>query len=191
MNLGLKDKVIVTGGGAGSIGSVTCKLLEEKGAEVIVADLKNGIDLSKPDKVKKFFKKLHNKYPSLYGYCSFVYGGGGESGLVNASPYEIKREINNTLLAAVYPIQEAVKWMKKTGGGHIVIVSSINSTLGLNEFAYDIAKGGLNRIGPDIATAYGKYNIYAITICLGTIIGTPSWKGTGSRRLSFAHANNG
>ena len=67
--------------------------------------------------------------------------------------------------------------MKETGGGHIVIVSSINSVLGLNEFAYDAAKGALNRIAPDIATSCGQYGIYAVTLCLGTIGGTPSWKG--------------
>lgn len=177
MEIDLKDKVIIVGGGAGGIGSVLCNLLRKEKAQVVVADLKTGIDLGNPKKVKDFFTSLRRRYEKLDGFCSLVYGGGGESGIIETSSAEIGQEINGTLLAAVYPIQETIKWMKEKGGGHIVVVSSVNSVLGLDEFAYDLAKGALNRIAPDIATSCGKYGIYAVTLCLGTVGGTPSWRG--------------
>lgn len=188
MELGLKNQVIVIGGGAGGIGSALYKVLAQEGAQVFVADLVNGIDLGSPQPVKDFFADLRRKHRKLYGYCSLVYGGGGESGIIDATPTEIQGEIHGTLLAAVYPIQEAIRWMKETGGGHIVVVSSINSVLGLNEFAYDLAKGALNRIAPDIATSCGKYGIYAVTLCLGTVGGTPSWAGKEDQLKKIANA---
>ncbi|KKQ75764.1 MAG: hypothetical protein US98_C0060G0002 [Parcubacteria group bacterium GW2011_GWC1_38_6] len=189
MDLGLKNKLIVVGGGAGGIGRIVCETLLTEGAEVIVADVANGdIDLCSPNETQRFFQDLKKHHKQLSGYCSLVYGGGGESGLLDSSLLEIRSVLNNTLLAAVFPIQEAVRWMKKTGGGNIVVVSSVNSILGLNEFAYDIAKGALNRIAPDIATGHGKDGIYATTLCLGTICGTPSWKNRDKDLVRIASA---
>jgi len=177
MNLMLKDKVIVVGGGAGGIGTALCETLRQEGALVIVADLVDGVDLANLQEVKNFFNQLRQHHQTLYGYCSLVCGGGGEKGIIETDSNEIGKELRGTLLAAVYPIQKAIQWMKETGGGHIVVVSSINSVLGLNEFAYDLAKGALNRVAPDIATGCGKHGIYATTLCLGTVGGTPSWTG--------------
>ncbi|MDI6602624.1 MAG: SDR family oxidoreductase [Patescibacteria group bacterium] len=188
MELGLKDKLIVVGGGAGGIGSAVCEILRKEEAQVVIADLKNGVDLGDPHKVKDFFTDLREHYKNLYGYCSLVYGGGGENGVIDADSTEIEKELRDTLLAGVYPIQEAVRWMKEIGEGHIVVVSSINSVLGLNEFAYDLAKGAINRVAPDIATGCGKYGIYAVTLCLGTIGGTPSWIGKEDQLRKIADA---
>jgi len=183
MELGLKDKLIAIGGGAGSIGTVLCDILRSEGAEVIIADKKNGFDLSKPQKTKLFFNAYLSK---LYGYVSLVYGGNGEKGILDSQPSDIAQELNGTLLAAVYPIQEAARLMAKNHGGHIVIVSSVNSILGLNEFAYDMAKGALNRVAPDIATSCGKFGVYAVTLCLGTVAETSSWKGKKSSLKKIA-----
>ena len=176
MDLKLKDKVIIVGGGEGGIGTVVCDFLREEGARVISLDKKKGDDLSNPEMVKRVFSEIRKHNRELYGYCSLTYGGGGESGILEATPWDVEGELRGTLLSAVYPIQEAIRWMKETGGGHIVIVSSINSVLGLNEFAYDLAKGALNRIAPDIAIGCGKYGIYAVTLCPGNVIDTPAWK---------------
>jgi len=189
MDLGLKDKLIVVGGGAGGIGRVVCKTLLAEGAEVIIADVANGdVDLSNQTGTQEFFQTLRKSHEKLSGYCSLVYGGGGENSFLDASPHEIESVLQDTLLAAIYPIQEAVRWMKETGGGQIVVVSSINSMLGLNEFAYDVAKGALNRIAPDIATGCGKYGVRATTLCLGTVCGTPSWKGREEDIIRIASA---
>lgn len=176
MDLGLQGKLIVVGGGSGGIGRFVVEILRQEGAEVVVADLKTGIDLANPQEVQKFFAGLRQTHEKLHGYCSLAWGG-SDSPLHCATPEEIQETWKNTFLAALYPVQEAVRWMRETGGGHIIVASSINSLLGLNEFSYDAAKGALNRIAPDICTGYGKDGIFAVTLCPGTVVGTPSWEG--------------
>lgn len=177
MDLELKGKVIVVGGGAGGIGTVVCEYLRNEGAIVEVADIKDGINLGDSHIARSYFDELHKKHAKIDGYCSLVYGGGGLYGVLESPMNEIVDELTGTLLAAVFPIQEAARWMIETGGGSIVVVSSINSVLGLNEFSYDLAKGALNRIAPDLAVAHGKDGIYATTLLPGTVCGTPSWEG--------------
>ena len=58
MDLGLKDKLIVVGGGAGSLGSAICQTLREEDAKVLVADIIKGLDLSDPEQVNSFFQEL-------------------------------------------------------------------------------------------------------------------------------------
>jgi 3-oxoacyl-[acyl-carrier protein] reductase len=142
-----------------------------------VADLKTGVDLSDPDDCRRFFSGLKTKYKKMDGYVSLVYGGGGTTGIGGVNSEEMEQVMGQTFYAAFYPVQEAITWMKETGGGQIVIVSSVNSILGLNEAAYDCAKGATNRIAADIATSCGRYGIYATTLLLGTVAGTPSWTG--------------
>lgn len=173
MELGLRGKLIVVGGGSGGIGRFVVETLRHEGAEVVIA---TGVDLANPGEVQEYFAGLRKVYKELYGYCSLVWGG-SDSPLHRVIPEEIEETWKNTFLAALYPIQEAVRWMRETGGGHIVIVSSVNSLLGLNEFPYDAAKGAVNRIAPDICAGYGKDGICAVTLCPGTVMGTPSWEG--------------
>ena len=177
MHLNLEGKVIVMGGGGGGIGTIVHEELVQEKATPVMADLKTGVDLSDPDDCQRFFSGLKTKYKKIDGYVSLVYGGGGTTGIGGVKPEEMEQVMRQTFYAAFYPVQEAITWMKETGGGQIVIVSSVNSILGLNETAYDCAKGAINRIAADIATSCGRYGIYATTLLLGTVAGTPSWAG--------------
>lgn len=178
MDLGLKGKVIVVGGAAGGIGIRICQALEEEGATFISLDIKDGVNLADPSVVETLFSKLRQQYPQgIYGYVSSVYGGEVNAQFLESTPRQIKEVFDHTFYAAVFPIKEAIKWMRETGGGHIVNISSINSFLGLNQFAYDAAKGALNRIAPDVAVTHGQDGIYITTLCPGTVAPTPPWKG--------------
>lgn len=173
--------LVVVGGAAGGVGQVVCQILREKGFQVIGVDCqpRTGcvqVDLADPDGVIAFFEDLKKKHRTLNGYVSLVWGGTGQ-GFLETTPADVEKTWRDTFLAAFYPAQEAVNWMKETGGGYIILASSMNSVLGLNEFAYDAAKGALNRIAPDIATSCGQYGVYAVTLLPGTIGGTPSWVG--------------
>jgi NAD(P)-dependent dehydrogenase (short-subunit alcohol dehydrogenase family) len=177
MHLNLEGKVIILGGGGGGIGTTVYEELTRKNATPVTADLKTGVDLSDPDDCRRFFAGLKTKFKKIDGYVSLVYGGGGTTGIGGVKREEMEQVMRQTFYAAFYPVQEAITWMKATGGGQIVIVSSVNSILGLNETAYDCAKGATNRIAADIATSCGRYGIYATTLLLGTVSGTPSWAG--------------
>lgn len=176
--------LVIVGGAAGEVGQATCGTLRSNGFHIVGADRKypspfgvEYVDLSDPRDVSRFFTALREEHQTIHSYVSLVWGGLAEKGFSDVTYPEMAETLRHTFYSALWPAQEAVRWMKEAGGGYVVIVSSINSVLGLNEFAYDAAKGALNRIAPDIATSCGKYGVYATTLLPGTIGGTPSWVG--------------
>jgi NAD(P)-dependent dehydrogenase (short-subunit alcohol dehydrogenase family) len=181
MDIGIKDKLIIVGGGAGGVGTVVSQVLREEGATVEVADIQAGTDLSDSEAVREFFDQAEARHRMrVVGFVSSVYGGSGGKNLtpfIETRPEELEAEFRGTFLAAFYPIQEAVRRMRDNDGGNIVILSSINSWLGLDETPYDCMKGALNRIAPNIAQAHAGEGICATTLILGTIKATPSWVG--------------
>ncbi len=175
--------LVVVGGAAGGVGQVVCLILRQQGFYVVGVDRQSPVDcvvtqtdLAKQYEVATFFETLREEHRELHGYVSLVWGGTGQ-GFLETSSGDLEKTWRDTFLAALYPVQEAARWMKETGGGYIVLASSINSVLGLDEFSYDAAKGAVNRIAPDIATSCGKHGVYATTLLPGTIGGTPSWVG--------------
>lgn len=172
MDLKLKDRVIVVGGADGGVGQATVRLLQKEGAITVAAD-RPQVDLADSESVKAFFANL--QFPAIHGYVSLVWHGKEEGELLSITPEGLEGQFHNTLFAVIYPCQTAIKLMQKTGGGSIVIVSSVNALLGLGETAYDMCKAALNQLARNIATGYGRYNIRANALCPGTIGGTPSW----------------
>lgn len=177
MDLQLKGKVFVVGGGEGDIGRAITSALEAEGARVVTLDLAIGHDLSNPEGVRSIFQDLRSRYALIHGYCSSVVGGVVAKKPLDVTPGDMEQTLQNTLLAAVYPIQEAARWMIETGGGTIVVIGTINAKLGLGEFAYDIAKGAVHRIAPDLATLYASQGLQALTLCPGTVYPTHWWEG--------------
>jgi NAD(P)-dependent dehydrogenase (short-subunit alcohol dehydrogenase family) len=177
MNLGFKGKKIVVGGGGGAIGQAITNRLESEGAIVINLDIKSGTDLSDPIAVESAFMQIANRFSKIDGYCSSVYGGPVMQKTLDITPEEINASLKHTLFAALYPTLEAARWMVQTGGGSIVLISSINSVLGLGEMGYDLSKGALNRIAPDLAVHHGHQRLFVSTLCPGTVAPAPVWKG--------------
>lgn len=179
MDLGLKDKLVVVGGGEGGVGTALCKALKEEGAIVVSADIKSGIDLSSHEKTREFFSNLRQQYhQGLYGFVSSVYDGQtAKIPFIDATQEQMDIAYKGTYSAAYWPAIEAARWMKETGGGHILVLSTVNTKLGLAEGPYETMKGAVNRIAPSIATQYGSKGVYAITLLAGTIAPTPPWEG--------------
>jgi NAD(P)-dependent dehydrogenase (short-subunit alcohol dehydrogenase family) len=177
MDLQLKGKVFVVGGGEGDVGRAIGETLHSEGATVVSLDIKTTADLSNPEDVKTVFGELRAFYPKIDGYISAVLGGTVTTRPLDVTPDEMEMTLRHTLLAAVYPIQEATRWMVETGGGTVVVIGTINAKLGLGEFAYDVAKGAVHRIAPDIATLYADRGIRALTLCPGTIYPGHWWTG--------------
>jgi NAD(P)-dependent dehydrogenase (short-subunit alcohol dehydrogenase family) len=179
MNLGFQKKTIVLGGGGGGIGQATKKLLLAEGADVLVADRASGTDFSDQHNVATYFNQLKKTHDKIDGYVSLVHGGDHPvANLMEVSLDEIEYSMDNTFYAALYPILESVRWMAKTGGGSIVVVSSINTQLGLGgQIGYDMAKGGLNRLGPDFLPCFEEHGVYVVTLCPGTVCKTKPWEG--------------
>lgn len=168
MELGLKNRVIVLGGGAGGIGQATVEFLTEEGAIVVVAD-RDRADLGDKQSTGAFFASLRREYPAIHGYVSLVWHGAAEGDLTQVTEEGLHAQVHDTLYGAVWPCQAAIEWMKETGGGSIVIVSSINSVVGVGQTDYDICKAGLNQLARDIATGYASSHIRANALCPGSV----------------------
>lgn len=76
-------------------------------------------------------------------------------------------------LGSVYCTYHALPLMLAAGGGSIVYVASIPSLEGLQGSPYTVAKAGVLGLMKDIACVYGKHNIRANALALGSIL-TPA-----------------
>ena len=189
MDLGLKDKRIVVTGAMGGIGTEICKVLEEEGARVVPVDIKSGTDLGDAVQTHEYFQELREQYKKIDGFVSSVYGGpGGQSGLHEVRLDDFESDMRNTFYAVFYPVKEALTWMRETGGGHIVVITSINAHLGLGEWGYDIAKAGLEQMVRNLATWHSNEGIYSFALAPGTVAPTPAWEGKGDVLAAIARS---
>ncbi|OHA64852.1 MAG: hypothetical protein A2672_01550 [Candidatus Wildermuthbacteria bacterium RIFCSPHIGHO2_01_FULL_49_22b] len=180
--LDMEGQTIIVLGGAGAVGTAICERLQKEGANVVVADIKdvlNPVDLSQEQEVEKFFGQLKKDHPRIHGLVSSVYGGPNKQyeGLHEVRFEEVLEDIRHTLIAPCRAIKATVEWMRQTGGGRIVVISSINAHLALGELGYDIAKAGLDKFVLEAALSHARDGIYIFDLAPGTIAPTPAWQG--------------
>jgi 3-oxoacyl-[acyl-carrier protein] reductase len=97
-------------------------------------------------------------------------GIGGFGGPLHELPPEAWEQILNTnLRGAYYCIRALAPLMMRTGGGHIVNISSIAGKNALpNGAAYAASKWGLNGLTYSVAEELRSYNIRVATVCPGS-----------------------
>ena len=76
-------------------------------------------------------------------------------------------------LGSLFCTYEVLPLMMGSGGGSIVYVASTPALEGLQGSPYTVAKAGILGLMKDVARGYGKYNIRANALALGSIA-TPS-----------------
>ena len=72
-------------------------------------------------------------------------------------------------LGSVFCSFEALPLMISTGGGSIIYISSTPALEGLQGSPYTVAKAGILGLMRDVANEYGKFNIRANALALGSI----------------------
>lgn len=81
-----------------------------------------------------------------------------------------ERTININLRAAAHLSFQAIRYMRKTGGGKIINVSSRGAFRGEpTAHAYGAAKAGLNSFGQSLAVSVARDNIFVYTVAPGFI----------------------
>jgi len=191
----VKNKTaIVTGGGSG-IGEATVKLLAAEGAEVIIVDIddKGGkrvagevkaaggkadfyqMDVSKEKEVEKVFSDIFKKFKKLniLVNCAAIVG-------TDAPPHEITSEqwdavMNVNLKGPFFCTKYAVPYLKQSGGGSVVNVSSIMGMLAGETMVYNTSKSGIRHMTKNDAYIYTKDKIRFNSVHPGYII-TPLFK---------------
>ncbi|WP_410769142.1 SDR family oxidoreductase [Fontibacillus sp. BL9] len=183
---------IVTGAGSG-IGKATAIRLAKEGAKVALFDLMNDrtrstehqinniyrgisrafdVDVSDPERMEKAVHEV----AKVFGGIDIVFANAGINGAlapVDEMSFEdwektLRINLNGTFLTVKY----TVPYLKKQGGGSIIITSSINGNdrfAGFGMSAYSTTKAGQVAFTKMTALELAKYKIRVNAICPGAI----------------------
>lgn len=205
-------KIAFVTGGAGGIGSETCRLFAEQGAHVVIADLniegaekvaleineKYGsnralavkMDVTKEEAVKEAYKKT----ALTFGGVDIIVNN---AGLATSSPFDETSlqewNLNLNVLGTGYFLvaREAFKQMKEQGlGGSMVFIGSKNSVYaGKNVTAYSSVKAMEAHLARCIAAEGGEFGIRVNTVLPDAVLqGSAIW---GSKWREERAANYG
>ncbi len=177
--INLDNKVAIVTGGSKGIGKAIAQLFHELGAEVNVLDIdeisgrktvneisasNRGVtfhlcDVSDHQAVGRVFESVFDQS----GRLDILVNNAGIShiGTVESTNPEEMDKLYAVNVKSVYNCSHfAVRYMKETGGGSIVNLSSIAADTGLaDRFAYTMSKGAVRSMTYSIAKDYIKDNI--------------------------------
>ena len=191
-NLELKGKVaLVTGAGEG-IGKAAAKLFAKEGAAVGVLGRSEDVlretvdeieaaggkaivilaDISNVDEMRNAYKTLTDEY----GKLDIVFANAGINGVLapieELKPEEWRETIDNNLTGTFLTVKYAIPYLKKQGGGAIVITASINGTryfANPGAHAYSVSKAGQVSFAQTAALELAKDKIRVNVVCPGAI----------------------
>lgn len=183
----LKDKVIVISGGTKGVGKAMAEVCGKEGAKIVIGgrDEKtakealrsikiygsDGIfvhtDLKDVNNCKNLFDKAYEAYGRIDGFFNYA-------GVTPISPLDTCDEETFDLImdvnfkACFFCCQQAIKYMRKSGGGSIVLTGSAHAWGGQKDrAAYACSKGVLRVLNDHIAHQYANENIRCNYLVLG------------------------
>ena len=181
--------VLVTGGASG-MGRGTALALGASGMRVFVADLdldsgsdtaedicKAGgqseallVDVSESESVRDLFDQMKTRIEKLDLLVHTAAILGETIFLEDLTDDDWRRMMAVNLDGAFFCCREAVRWMKDTGGGRIVLFSSVASlTPTPGAIPYSAAKGGVNMLAKSLASEAAKHNIRVNVVAPGYV----------------------
>jgi dihydroanticapsin dehydrogenase len=179
---------IITGGGSG-IGRATARLFAAEGASVVLADinlesakdaaeavtcdgraaLAVGCDISRESEVQQLVSASITRYGRidiLVNSAARFLMKGGEEAHEEDWRQVFATNVGGTALCSRY----AAEQMRQTGGGYIVIVSSVNGMRAEAGYAtYGSSKAALLMLTRSLAIDFGAWNIRVNSICPGAV----------------------
>jgi NAD(P)-dependent dehydrogenase (short-subunit alcohol dehydrogenase family) len=186
----VKGKVAIVTGGASGIGKAAAMLLAKEGAEVAVADISDDAGKGVVEEIKKNVgkadywhmnvadeKEVEEAFTEIYdkyGKINILVNNAGIPGSMTPThelpTEEWNRVIDIDLNGVFYCTKHVINYMKKSGGGSIVNMSSMLGLIGGNDIAYHAAKGGVRLMTKSDATVYAPDNIRVNSIHPGYIM---------------------
>lgn len=176
----LKDKVALVTGGSRGIGRAIALVLAEHGAHVILSSRKiDGLQAvadeiiqtgqsatpmachsGHPEQIKALFKNIEESFGRLDILVNNAATNPHFGELISADEAIWDKTLEVNLKGPFFMIQNAVGLMRKTGGGAIVNVSSINGVKpALFQGVYSITKAGLISMTQALAMELAGANI--------------------------------
>lgn len=187
MDKSLKNKVIVISGGTKGVGRAVAEECALRGAYVVIGgrdetSAKKSIklmrsyntdglfvhtDLNRVEDCAKLFDKAYEKFGKIDGFFNYA-------GITPVSPLDTCDQetfdsvMNVNFRAAFFCCQNAVKYMRKNGGGSIVLTGSTHAWGGQKDrAAYACSKGVLRTLMEHIAHNYASEHIRCNYLVLG------------------------
>lgn len=183
----LENKVIVISGGTKGVGRAAAEAFAEEGAKVVIGGRDkaagkkavhmieiNGseglfvpIELEKVDDCKRLFDEAAEKFGEINGFFNYA-------GVTPVSPLDTCNELtfdhvmDVNFKGAFFCCQNAVNYMRKAGGGSIVLTGSAHAWGGQKDrCAYACSKGVLITLSEHIAHNYATEQIRCNYLTLG------------------------
>ena len=187
LNLSLRGKVVVISGGTKGVGRQAALKAAMLGADVVISGRDSGSAESIEDEAKNYpgsvtFRKtdLHSikeieslfdfvgeKFGRLDGFVNYA-GVTPAAALVECSEALFDEVFSIDIKAAFFCCQNAIKLMRKSGGGAIVLVGSTHHRRGNKDrAAYACAKGALFTLSNHIARHYAADKIRCNYLVMG------------------------
>ncbi|RZG63842.1 2-hydroxycyclohexanecarboxyl-CoA dehydrogenase [Acinetobacter bouvetii] len=184
---GLKDKVIIVTGGAGGIGSATCKRLAQEGAKVavfdmnmdtaqkLVAEIQNAggkafavqCDITNKQVVDQAIEKIEAELGPIDGLVNNA-GWDIFKPFIKSVPEEWEKLIQINLVGMLNMHHAVLKGMVERNQGRIVNIASDAARVGSSgEAVYAACKGGLLAFSKTLAREHSRNNITVNVICPG------------------------
>ncbi|WP_104492478.1 glucose 1-dehydrogenase [Acinetobacter indicus] len=184
---GLKDKVVIVTGGAGGIGSATCRRLAEEGAKVAIFDMnmtaaeqlaqeinqQNGqalavqCDITNHNTVEQAVQQVESKLGPVDGLVNNA-GWDIFKPFVKTNPQEWDKLIQINLVGMLNMHFAVLKGMVERNTGSIVNIASDAARVGSSgEAVYAACKGGLLSFSKTLAREHSRHNIKINVICPG------------------------
>ncbi len=192
----VQGKVAIVTGGASGIGEASAQLLAREGASVILTDIDDARGGAVADRIVAAGGKAQFRHqdvteeagwPSVIAAAERQFGGlhimvanagiGVIGPVVDMSLADWRRQMAVNLDGVFLSTKYAIPAMRRTGGGSIVIISSVAGLRGSMGFAaYCASKGGVRLFAKAVAMecAAARDNIRVNTVHPG-VIDTPIW----------------
>lgn len=188
----LKNKLAIVTAGASGMGRAGAETFAREGAKVAVVDLnekgiadtvaaikKAGgeacgitVDLSKSENCRKAVREAADKLGGIdiiWSHCGIP--GTTKVEDINQEEYDFAMNLN--VASAYFSSGEAVKYMKKRGGGSIILTASVSGVVGsMLSPIYSVAKFGVVGMCKSFALRFALDKIRCNVICPG-LVDTP------------------
>ncbi|WP_176590576.1 MULTISPECIES: SDR family NAD(P)-dependent oxidoreductase [Sphingobium] len=187
----LDDQVFVVLGAGQGIGRQAAHALAQAGAHVVCVGRRDAATQHVADEVKgsafigdaqdrptmvRLFAEIEARHGKLNGIVDII-AIGIAGGILTMGDEDLQWQFDNVLRHAYLALQIGAPLMAKSGGGSIVLVSSVaGHRVWTNPaFGYGIAKAALNHMVATAAVELGPLNIRVNAVAPG-LVTTPRWQ---------------